>query len=228
MTGLHVTGKGAGAPACCRPLLLMTHYPSLITPPGFTEQPPLPPVSRGTLAHGPPVPMPVPFDHLFTHAKPIVAVLHVGPSPGVVGSVDVDCAVRRAVAEARLLAELGVDGLLLENAHDVPGVAERHMGPEIAAFLTRVAAAVQRIATVPRAGQLGDRRAAIDRAKITIDDRALIRIGARAIAVHVWELPRVQLVHRLPRELGLVVRAELEHFAAAPVAAAPTWRALAA
>jgi uncharacterized protein len=105
--------------------------------------------------------MPVPFDHLFTHAKPIVAVLHVGPSPGVVGSVDVDCAVRRAVAEARLLAELGVDGLLIENAHDVPGVAERHMGPEIAAFLTRVSAAVRReaprlplgVRVHPRAGR---------------------------------------------------------------------------
>jgi len=89
--------------------------------------------------------MPTPFDRLFAHAKPIVAVLHVGPSPGVGnGSAAVDCAVRRAVAEAKLLAELGVDGFLLENTHDVPGVAERDMGPEIAAFLTRVAAAVRR------------------------------------------------------------------------------------
>jgi uncharacterized protein len=106
--------------------------------------------------------MPVPFDHLFVHAKPVVAVLHVGPSPGVGGSLDVDCAVRRAVAEARLLAELGVDGFLVENTHDVPGVPERHMGPEIPAFLTRVAAAVRRetprlplgVRVHPRAGRV--------------------------------------------------------------------------
>ena len=88
--------------------------------------------------------MPLPFDRLFVHAKPVVAVLHVGPSPGVMGSAAVDCAVRRAVAEARLLAELGVDGFLMENTHDVPGVPERAMGPEVAAFLTRVAGGVRR------------------------------------------------------------------------------------
>ncbi len=60
----------------------------------------------------------------------------------------VDCAVRRAVAEARLLSDLGVSGLLVENTFDVPGVPERLMGPEIAAFLTRIASSVRR--EVPR------------------------------------------------------------------------------
>jgi predicted TIM-barrel enzyme len=60
----------------------------------------------------------------------------------------VDCAVRRAVAEARLLSDMGVSGLLVENAYDAPGVPERMMGPEITAFLTRVSSAVRR--EVPR------------------------------------------------------------------------------
>jgi membrane complex biogenesis BtpA family protein len=52
--------------------------------------------------------------------------------------------VERAVAEARLYAELGVDGVLVENMHDFPAVHERALGPEVVAFMTRVACAVKR------------------------------------------------------------------------------------
>ena len=52
----------------------------------------------------------------------------------------------RTVAEARLLIEHGVDGLLVENMHDMPAVLETEMGPEVVAFLTRVATAVKRYA----------------------------------------------------------------------------------
>ena len=71
-------------------------------------------------------------------------MIHTGPSPGVIGFRGIACAVERAVAEARLYAEYGVDGLLIENMHDVPAVPERAMGPEVSAFMTRVAAAVKR------------------------------------------------------------------------------------
>lgn len=81
---------------------------------------------------------------LFPRPKPVVAVIHAGPSPGVPGAADVRSAVDRAVAEARMLIELGVDGLLIENAHDAPAVAEADLGPEVVAYLTRVAAAVKR------------------------------------------------------------------------------------
>jgi membrane complex biogenesis BtpA family protein len=88
--------------------------------------------------------MPKSFDRLFPRPKPVVAMIHTGPSPGVPGSRGVECAVERAVAEARLYAELGVDALLVENMHDFPAVHERAMGPEVAAFMTRVACAVKR------------------------------------------------------------------------------------
>lgn len=127
-------------------------------------------------------------------------------------------AVRMSAASLRAwLEEVGADQLAFALGAKVAGA----LGP-------RVAAAGVRIANAPRAGELGDRRAAIERAKIAIDDRALLRIGARAIAIHVWDLPRLQLSYRLPREIGLVVRAELAQFAASPLAAAPTWRALSA
>ena len=81
---------------------------------------------------------------LFARPKPVVAVIHAGPSPGVPGSGNVQAAVDRAVAEARLLVELGVDGLLVENAHDAPAPAET--GPEVVAYLAHVAVAVRRYA----------------------------------------------------------------------------------
>ena len=84
-----------------------------------------------------------PFCDLFPRPKPVVAVLHVGASPGVPGSRGVAAAVDRAVAEARLLVELGVDGLLVENAHDAPTPHEDEMGPEVVAYMTRVAVAVR-------------------------------------------------------------------------------------
>ena len=88
--------------------------------------------------------MPHRLAHLFSRPVPIVAVVHAGPSPGVPGAADIRASVDRAVAEARTLIALGVDGLLVENAHDVPAVAEAEIGHEVVAYLTRVAAAVKR------------------------------------------------------------------------------------
>ena len=88
----------------------------------------------------------MPLTHLFERPKPIIGVLHVGPSPGVPGARDVRSSIDRTIAEARLLVEHGVDGLLVENMHDMPVVAESEAGPEVAAFLTRAATAVKRYA----------------------------------------------------------------------------------
>ena len=123
--------------------------------------------------------MPVSLCDLFPRPKPVVAVLHVGPSPGVPGSRDVGAAVDRAVAEARLLVDLGVDGLLVENAHDAPGVPEDEVGPEVVAFMTRVAAAVRR-----HAGRLpvGVRVLHADRAALAVAHAA----GCHFVRVDGW------------------------------------------
>ena len=81
---------------------------------------------------------------LFARPKPVVAVIHAGPSPGVPGGSGVRAAVDRAVAETRLLVELGVDGLLVENAHDAPALDDDQTGPEVVAYMTHVALAVRR------------------------------------------------------------------------------------
>ncbi len=92
----------------------------------------------------------------------------------------------------------------------------------------RLRAAALRIRHAPRLGGLGSTRAAIARCRVTLDATALVRIGARAIAPHVTALPRRQLAHRLPRDLGLVVGDELARAANAALAEAPRWDALAA
>ncbi|QXD15077.1 BtpA/SgcQ family protein [Rhodocaloribacter litoris] len=71
-------------------------------------------------------------------------MIHTGPSPGLPGFVCMESAVERAVAEAEVYLRAGVDGILVENMHDFPCVHEREMGPEVAAFMTRVAYAVKR------------------------------------------------------------------------------------
>ena len=106
------------------------------------------------------------------------------------------------------------------------------LGPHAAAlaavFGDRLLVAVDRITRPPRAGQLGARRGAIERARGDHDPLALIRIGARALAPHAARLVRRQLAVRLPRPLGLVVFAELAAHAAASREHGPTWQALAA
>ncbi len=87
--------------------------------------------------------MPMAYYELFSEPLPVIAVIHTGPSPGSPGFYCMDSVVDRALAEAAIYAEAGVDGLLLKNLYDVPCVPESEMGPEVAAFMTRVAASVK-------------------------------------------------------------------------------------
>ena len=147
-----------------------------------------------------------------------MAVLHVGPSPGVAPLSFTDCAVRRAVAEARLLADAGVSGFLVENTHDAPGVPERMMGPEIAAYLTRIAAAVRRevprlplgVIVRPRAGRVAMAVAlAVDGAFVAVGgwdrpDRSLVR-AAQTVREHaVCLLRALSRPRRLVEELAAI------------------------
>ena len=87
-------------------------------------------------------------------------------------------------------------------------------------------AAAARIAVSPRLGQLGSDRAIVQRCKgLADDDVRLVKIGARTVAPHLDILVQRQVVQRLPRALGLVVRTELRAFARDPNGA--SWSALA-
>jgi len=81
---------------------------------------------------------------LFNRTPAIVGMIHVGALPGTPrAAAPVADLVEKAVAEAQQYADAGVDGLLIENMHDVPYLRGT-VGPEVVAGMTAVAVAVKR------------------------------------------------------------------------------------
>ena len=75
---------------------------------------------------------------LFAHSKPVIGVIHVGALPGTPrSSQSVAELVRQAKDEARVYRDCGVDGVIIENMHDVPYL-KGEVGPEIVAAMTAI------------------------------------------------------------------------------------------
>ena len=86
---------------------------------------------------------------LFAQSKPIIGVIHVGALPGTPrGSKSVAELVREAKEEARVYRECGVDGVIIENMHDVPYL-KSEVGPEIAAAMTAIGIEVKNECRLP-------------------------------------------------------------------------------
>ncbi|MFL6334886.1 MAG: BtpA/SgcQ family protein [Pyrinomonadaceae bacterium] len=86
---------------------------------------------------------------LFNKPKPVVGVIHVGALPGTPASaLTVDELTELAVREAALYRDGGVDGLMVENMHDVPYL-RGGVGPEVVAAMAVVARAVKAEAGLP-------------------------------------------------------------------------------
>ncbi len=84
----------------------------------------------------------------------VIGMVHVPPLPGTPRAADsVDAIVRQCVQEARLLADGGVDAVMIENMHDVPYVIGP-MGPEIVAAMTAVACGVRQAVSCPLGVQI--------------------------------------------------------------------------
>ena len=122
------------------------------------------------------------------------------------------------------LADAGADQLALALSAGGAGA----VAAAAARVGERLRIAAVRIAVAPRAGALGPVRAAIERCRVDFDGAALVRIGARAIAPYMDALARLQIMHRLPRPLGLRVGHELAAGAWGAVGDAARWCALVA
>ena len=86
---------------------------------------------------------------LFSRPKPVVGVIHVGALPGTPrGSQSVSELVAAAREEAKLYRECGVDGVIIENMHDVPYL-RGEVGPEIVAAMTAIAVEVKGECALP-------------------------------------------------------------------------------
>lgn len=91
---------------------------------------------------------------IFAKDKPVVGVIHVGALPGTPGCREsVSEIIERAVAEARIYSAGGVDGLIIENMHDVPYL-RGHVGPEIVAAMAVVGRAVKEEYGLPAGVQI--------------------------------------------------------------------------
>jgi hypothetical protein len=103
------------------------------------------------------------------------------------------------------------------GADQLARAAEIAGGDALALARTSLAEALDRIERAPRFGELGSNRAVLQRcAGIANDELRLARIGARVVAPHLDDVVRRQIIQRLPRALGLAIRADLDGFAAAP------------
>jgi membrane complex biogenesis BtpA family protein len=86
----------------------------------------------------------------FTHTKPLIGMLHVGPLPGAPGwSGDLGAIIDKAVDEAQLYQEAGFHGLILENMHDLPYLQGSQVGPETVAAMSVLALEVRRASRLP-------------------------------------------------------------------------------
>jgi membrane complex biogenesis BtpA family protein len=80
---------------------------------------------------------------LFEQPKAVIGMLHVGALPGTPRNAEPLAAIiARAREEAGVYTRAGVDGLMIENMHDVPYL-KGEVGPEITAGMTAVGLAVR-------------------------------------------------------------------------------------
>jgi membrane complex biogenesis BtpA family protein len=86
---------------------------------------------------------------LFQTVKPVIGVIHVGALPGTPrGSKSVAELVRQAKEEARVYRDCGVDGVIIENMHDIPYL-KGEVGPEIVAAMTAISNEVKSECRLP-------------------------------------------------------------------------------
>lgn len=83
------------------------------------------------------------MNSLFSRSKPVIGVIHVGALPGTPrGERSVAELVGAAREEAKIYRECGVDGIIIENMHDVPYL-KGEVGPEIVAAMTAIGTEVK-------------------------------------------------------------------------------------
>src|SRR6185295_8041736 len=86
---------------------------------------------------------------LFPRSKTVIGVIHVGALPGTPrNSQTVSDLARLATSEAIAYREGGVDGVMVENMHDIPYL-RGEVGPEIVAAMTLIGREVKNECQLP-------------------------------------------------------------------------------
>lgn len=92
------------------------------------------------------------FGKLFKKKCSIIGMIHVGALPGCpLFSGSINKIVKKACYETELYLKHGLDGILVENMHDVPYVQSKHFGPEVTASMSRICTELRKVVpqTVP-------------------------------------------------------------------------------
>lgn len=91
------------------------------------------------------------LEALFPVRKPIIGVIHLQALPGAprYGGQPVKEIYAAAVRDARTLSEGGIDGIILENASDLPFARPENIGPETVAALTAACIEVRGAVATP-------------------------------------------------------------------------------
>ena len=86
---------------------------------------------------------------LFSQPKPVIGVIHVGALPGTPRNTQtVSELVTSARREAKLYLDSSIDGIAIENMHDVPYLRSE-VGPEIVAAMTAIGREVKSDTNLP-------------------------------------------------------------------------------
>ncbi len=89
------------------------------------------------------------LSRIFPSPKPVIGMIHVAALPGTpAGSLPMKEIIAPAVEEAALYRSCGLDGIIIENMHDVPYLRSR-VGPEIVAAMSVIGREVKRAAGLP-------------------------------------------------------------------------------
>ena len=91
------------------------------------------------------------LERLFGVRKPIIGMIHVQPLPGSPRgrNCDLEAVYQHAIDEAKRLEDGGVDGLLLENAGDIPFLKPDDIGFETVAAMTVIGDRIRRATRLP-------------------------------------------------------------------------------
>lgn len=89
------------------------------------------------------------IESVFGVLKPIIGMVHVLPLPGTPDYQKNDeLILNRALEEASVYKAAGIDGLIIENMHDLPYL-KRNVGPEITSFMTLIAHEIKKRTRMP-------------------------------------------------------------------------------
>lgn len=89
------------------------------------------------------------FHKIFPDVKPVIGMIHVPALPGTPEHyLPVQKIIDQCVTEALILRDKGLDGIMIENMHDIPYL-RRTAGPEIVAIMAVIGDEIKRATQVP-------------------------------------------------------------------------------